>query len=738
VAAVLESLCRKDASGVLEVDGNPAGAIYLDRGRITFARSSWAPDLTARLCGVLRPSPELRNFLRGSDQAESNSGALLVRRGYMSENDLRSILRSAVIDALIVLTMPLVDESSVLDIRFEAPSAHWAAAFLRLPLESVQSDVTRRAAQMASAGVAHTAPVTLSDLDRPAAVLTRTQWAIASRVDGTLSPRDLARQSGLSLYETVTSLGALIRRGLCAPATLGSPAVRPVPRPLVASAPPAATPTTPLPPDTVSRLITRAAPPATRRPVPATFAPGSPDSSDLAPVLPARPAAQHSDPLTHPGPAQPAPDRSDPLTRPAQPAPAHSDPLTRPAAAALAHSDPPARPAAAAQPAAPTAVPPVRSAPDAAALERPSDTASLSRPSDDVTPADPAVPAARASWTDAAAPVGRTPWSADAAAPVGRTPWPTPATSAAFDTPVSRATWTGGATSAAGDSNGPPPERRSFTPAATPTPSTSPRPSAAPVPSGATPPPPGPGVNPAGANVPPGHPDLPSYSDYRRPTRRPWPQSEAPVPPATLAARTPADPPPASTRREPPAGHLPAGHTPAGGTPTAPDPEAQPPAPTWREAPASYPTRVPQSSRPARGAHRADRPLRPEATRRSDHEASRSEAPELPPGLPARRRPVNLPQRQPGRISTGDQYTANAARSYTAAQARPVPAEDWSQPSSFGRPAEAAYTSDHPSAPLPVTPAAPSPSRGGAESEDFTPAAPDLLRRVLDGLRRLA
>src|ERR1700727_3067339 len=223
VAAVLESLCRKGASGVLEVEGNPGRAIYLDQGQITFARSSWAPDLTARLCGALRPSPELRNFLRGSDQADRNSGALLVRRGYMSENDLWSILRSAVIHALIVLTMPLVGGSSVLDIRFEAPSGHWAAEFLRLSLESVQPDVSRRAAQMTQAGLAHTAPIALRDLDRPSAMLTRSQWAIASRVDGTLSPRDLARQSGLSLYETIISLGALIRRGLCVPAGLASP-----------------------------------------------------------------------------------------------------------------------------------------------------------------------------------------------------------------------------------------------------------------------------------------------------------------------------------------------------------------------------------------------------------------------------------------------------------------------------------------------------------------------------------
>jgi hypothetical protein len=587
-------------------------------------------------------------------------------------------LRSAVIDALIVLTMPLVDESSVLDIRFEAPSAHWAAAFLQLPLEAVQSDVTRRAAQMASAGVAHTAPVTLADLDRPAAVLTRTQWAIASRVDGTLSPRDLARQSGLSLYETVTSLGALIRRGLCAPVTLGSPAAaRPASGATVASVPPAAVPATPLPPDAVSRLITRAAPPAARRPAAATLAVGSPDSSDPAPgppALPARPATRYSGPLTPQAPAQPVPDHSDPLTRPAAPA--------QPAAAS---------------------VPPVRSAPDEASLTRQSEASPARQPEafptrqpDGVTSADPAVPAARASWTDAATPVGRTPWPTSA----------TSATSASPDTPVSRASWTGGAASAARDGNGPPPERRSFTPAATPTPLTPPRPPAASVPYGATPQAPVPAVNPAPVDVPsgtPGRPDLPSYPDYRRPTRRPWPQSEAPIPPATLAA-----------------------------------PDAQPPAPTWGEPPASYPTRVPQSSRPARGAHRADRGPRPEAPRRPDDEASGAEAPEPPASLPTRRQPFNLPQRQPGRISTGDRYTTNAARSYTAAQASPAQAEDWARPTSFGRPAEADYPSDHPSAPLPITPAAPSQSGGGSESEDFTPAAPDLLRRVLDGLRRLA
>ena len=363
MAAVLESLCRKGASGVLEVEGNPAGAIYLDQGQITFARSSWAPDLTARLCGVLRPPPELRNFLRGSDQADRNSGALLVRRGYMSENDVRSILRSAVIDALIVLTMPLVGGSSVLDIRFEAPSGHWAAAFLRLSLESVQPDVSRRAAQMTQAGIAHTAPIALRDLDRPSAVLTRSQWAIASRVDGTLSPRDLARQSGLSLYETIISLGALIRRGLCAPADLASPgAGQPAPGATVSSVPPARAATTPVPPDALTRLVTRTAAPSRRhRTSPAVPAPAAPNHAETAPapngsadhgratpapkpndssqnVAAQNAAADHGRPASAPapnpaerGPVGPGPDQADPLAPAASGRPSRPTSMAYPA-----------------------------------------------------------------------------------------------------------------------------------------------------------------------------------------------------------------------------------------------------------------------------------------------------------------------------------------------------------------------------------------------------------------------
>jgi hypothetical protein len=174
-------------------------------------------------------------LLRGSDQADRDIGVMLVERGFMARNELQSILRSAIIDALLALTTPLAGGSSASDIRFEAPGVHWATAFVRLPLESAQSEVARRAEQMSRAGIADTVPVALADFDRGPAILTRDQWAIACRVNGSLTPRDLARQAGLPLYDTVTALGILLRRGLCTLAT-------PVP-------PPPRTSTTPVTPE---------------------------------------------------------------------------------------------------------------------------------------------------------------------------------------------------------------------------------------------------------------------------------------------------------------------------------------------------------------------------------------------------------------------------------------------------------------------------------------------------------
>lgn len=214
---------------MLEVHGNPAGTIYFDQGQIAFARASWIPDLSARLLGALRPSAESRDLLIDGDRPDRDICTMLVQQKELTRADLQKILRSVVVDAVIVLTMPADEDSFVSDIRFAPSGPHWASAFSRLRVDSVRMEAATRAERVARQHLARTTPVQLRDLSRPSAVLSRQQWAIACTIGGGLSAQDLAWQCGLALYEAIEYVGDLIRAGMCATgvaATLEPPAPR--------------------------------------------------------------------------------------------------------------------------------------------------------------------------------------------------------------------------------------------------------------------------------------------------------------------------------------------------------------------------------------------------------------------------------------------------------------------------------------------------------------------------------
>jgi len=232
VNGALEALAARQASGILEIDGDPAGTIYFDQGQITCARASWIPDIGARLLGVLSPPADL---LTGADEPDRDIGTFLVQRNYLTIPELAAILRSVVVDTVIALTAlaPQVD-----GIRFAPAGAHWAAAFSCLDVEPVLAEAGLRAKRLARYRLDRTAPVRLRDLSRPSGVLSRVQWTLACAIDGTASAQDLAWRCGLALYETIESLGELIAADLAteASATPHSPAphaqrFRPVPPP---------------------------------------------------------------------------------------------------------------------------------------------------------------------------------------------------------------------------------------------------------------------------------------------------------------------------------------------------------------------------------------------------------------------------------------------------------------------------------------------------------------------------
>jgi hypothetical protein len=220
VMTALEDLMTREASGVLEVTGSPSGVVYLDGGRIAFARASWVPGLAARLRAVSPALAGCGDMSSGSDADDADDAALAglaVQRGYLTPAGLHELIRSIVVDAFLVLTIPLAADSPVAAIRFTSTRTYWTEMFPRLGVDLVREEAVRRAERLAEHGLAPTTAVALCDLRAPSAVLTREQWAVACRIGAHASALDLAERRGAALIDTLECLGSLTRAGLCAP-----------------------------------------------------------------------------------------------------------------------------------------------------------------------------------------------------------------------------------------------------------------------------------------------------------------------------------------------------------------------------------------------------------------------------------------------------------------------------------------------------------------------------------------
>jgi hypothetical protein len=224
VSAALRHRVRQSASGVLDIDGDPSGAVYLDRGIITFAGASWCADIDARLRGILGSrepgarSPALAlggRALGGRALGGRALGAALMERGYLTEEGLRDVMRSAIIDAVTVLALPLREESLVSGIRFGGPRRHWADGLCRVDLDDIWAEAVHRARRLASAGITLTRPVALCDLRGSSAVVRRDQWLLACKAGSGVPVRDLARDCGMELCDAAQTVSELVRAGLC-------------------------------------------------------------------------------------------------------------------------------------------------------------------------------------------------------------------------------------------------------------------------------------------------------------------------------------------------------------------------------------------------------------------------------------------------------------------------------------------------------------------------------------------
>lgn len=231
VVTVVEDLAGRGASGILEVSGNPSGTVYLDDGRIVFAGASWVPGLAARLRGLRPPLAGLSDLAPGREADAAAVAGLALQRGYLTLPALHDIIKSIVVDAFLVLTVPLAMDAPVAAIRFTSTRTYWAEVFPRLGSGQVRGEALRTAERMAQHGLAPTTVVAPCDLRAPATVVTREQWAVACQIGGHASARDLAARRGAALSDTLESLGGLVRAGLCAPVRVSRRGHLPAPVP---------------------------------------------------------------------------------------------------------------------------------------------------------------------------------------------------------------------------------------------------------------------------------------------------------------------------------------------------------------------------------------------------------------------------------------------------------------------------------------------------------------------------
>jgi hypothetical protein len=285
VMAVVDDLVTREASGVLEVAGNPAGVIYLDGGRIAYARASWVPGLAIRLRAIVPSLTGTGAPRLGEDAADAAVAALAVRHGYLTTDELHELIGSVIVEAFLVLTIPLAADSPVGAVRFTPTPVYWSDLFPRLGIDVVRGAAVSRAEWMAACGLAPTTAVAPRDLDAPSAVLTPEQWAVACQLGDRVSARDLAMRRGASLADMVHCLGSLVRAGLCVPvqpAQRGRYPYGPAP-----SAPPAAA----LPETPPQVTQPSASLPAGQPEGPSAAPPAAPPGSPVTELLQVRPAS---------------------------------------------------------------------------------------------------------------------------------------------------------------------------------------------------------------------------------------------------------------------------------------------------------------------------------------------------------------------------------------------------------------------------------------------------------------
>ena len=215
IASELAVLAQGEASGAVEINGQPGGIVYLNAGRLTFAESPAVPDLGTRLIRSGRIQPEVWDQLARESQPDGAIGSALVARGIVTAAELQRLLQSITLDALLALTTPFAGECAVAGIWFAPQRSHWAEAVLAMDVASVRTYLDHMTQRLAWYDVPARGCPRLSGAGHPEGLVHRDQQAIVGQIDGRTTVAELAWRGGFALHETVESVGRLVHAGMC-------------------------------------------------------------------------------------------------------------------------------------------------------------------------------------------------------------------------------------------------------------------------------------------------------------------------------------------------------------------------------------------------------------------------------------------------------------------------------------------------------------------------------------------
>jgi len=214
IARQLAALAASGASGAVRITGHPGGVIHLAHGHLAFAESRIVPDIGSRLVnsGQL-PARHWSDLLEASEPAGCES-CLLLRRGLITAAEMKELLRSVTLDALLAVAVQAAGGPPA-GLSFVPQRPHCAGSVLCLDTGSAWAYAVRAGKRLAGHEIRYQARPRLCHPGWPWPAASPGELAVVGQIDGRVTVRDLAWRNGLALHDTVEWVARLTELGLC-------------------------------------------------------------------------------------------------------------------------------------------------------------------------------------------------------------------------------------------------------------------------------------------------------------------------------------------------------------------------------------------------------------------------------------------------------------------------------------------------------------------------------------------